>query len=233
MTNAETSKPLSGRVLLITGAGDGLGRATALATAQAGATVVLLGRTIKKLEASYDAIVDAGGPQPAIVPLNLNGAAFNDYLTLAETLTAQCGRLDGLIHCAAHFTGFMRLAELAPKDWMDGLQTNLTSAWILTRTCLPLLELSSAANVVFVTDAAGSQPKAYHGIYGISKAAIEAMSASWALETAATHPQLKFQTFNPGPMRTSVRVKGYAGESPQATPPPAAAAGRLLALLLP
>jgi NAD(P)-dependent dehydrogenase (short-subunit alcohol dehydrogenase family) len=222
---------LKDRVILITGAGDGLGRATAIEAAKAGATVILLGRTIKKLEATYDAIEQAGGPQPGIVPLNLNGATWNDHLTVAETLEREFGRLDGLVHCAAHFLGFARLAELAPKDWMDGVQTNLTAAYVLTRSCLPLLEKSADASIVFVTDSSGRKPKPYHGVYGITKAALEAMSATWAQECALSQPQLRFNSFYPGPMRTAIRVKGYAGEGVQETPAPDAAARRLVWLL--
>ena len=235
MRLSETSAPdaLRGRVILITGAGDGLGRATAIEAARLGATVILLGRTIKKLEATYDAIEKIGGAQPGIVPMNLNGATWNDHLTVAETLEKEFGQLDGLVHCAAHFTGFMRLAEVPPKDWMDGLQINLTAAYVLTRSCLPLLEKSRDAPVVFVTDTAGSAPRAYHGIYGISKAAIEAMSATFALESASTHPQLRFSTFNPGPMRTAIRVRGYSGETGSDNPGPEIAAQRLVKRLLP
>ena len=222
---------LQGRVILVTGAGDGLGKATAIAAAKAGATVILLGRTIKKLEATYDAIEQAQGPQPGIVPLNLNGATWNDHLTVAETLEKEFGRLDGLVHCAAHFLGFARLAEIAPKDWMDGVQTNLTAAYVLTRSCLPLLEKSADASVVFVSDTAGRTPRAYQGVYGITKAALEAMSQTWALESAQSHPQLRFNSFHPGPMRTAIRIKGYAGEGVAETPAPDAAARRLLWLL--
>lgn len=224
---------LAGRVLLITGAGDGLGRATALLAARAGATTVLLGRTIKKLEATYDAIEALGGPQPAIFPMNLNGASWNDHLSLAETIEAQLGQLHGIAHCAAHFTGFARLIDLAPKDWLDGVQTNLTAAYVLTRSCMPLLEKSDDASVVFVSDSGGRQPKAYQGIYGVAKAALEALSKTWALECASALPQLRFNTFNPGPMRTAVRVRGYAGEGGNETPSPDAAAARLLWLLGP
>jgi NAD(P)-dependent dehydrogenase (short-subunit alcohol dehydrogenase family) len=224
---------LKDRVILITGAGDGLGKASALAAAQAGATVILLGRTIKKLEATYDAIEKAGGPQPGIVPLNLNGATWNDHLALAETLEAEFGRLDGLVHCAAHFTGYARLAELTPKDWMDSVQTNLTAAYVLSRCSLPLLEKSADASLVFISDVGGRQPKAYHGAYGITKAAVEAMSATWAQECASSHPNLRINSYYPGPMRTAIRVKGYAGEGVQETPPPDAAARRLLWLLGP
>lgn len=222
---------LKDRVILITGAGDGLGKATAIEAAKAGATVILLGRTIKKLEATYDAIEKAGGPQPGIVPLNLNGATWNDHLSVAETLEKEFGRLDGLVHCAAHFLGFSRLAELAPKDWMDGVQTNLTAAYVLTRSCLPLLEKSADASIVFVADSGGRTPKPYHGVYGITKAALEAMSATWAQECALSQPQLRFNSFYPGPMRTAIRVKGYAGEGVQETPAPDAAARRLVWLL--
>lgn len=226
-----TPEALKGRVILITGAGDGLGRATALEAARCGATVILLGRTIRKLETTYDLIEKAGGVQPGIVPLNLNGASWNDYDTVAETLEAEFGRLDGLVHCATHFTGFMRLADVPPKDWLDGLQTNLTAAYVLTRSCLPLLQKSADASVVFVTDSAGRKPKAYQGVYGISKAAIEAMASTFALDHASTDPQLRFNTFYPGPMRTAVRVKGYSGESGDAAPPPDLAATRLCWLL--
>lgn len=222
---------LQGRVILITGAGDGLGRATAVEAARCGATVILLGRTIKKLEATYDLIEKAGGPQPGIVPLNLNGAAWNDHQSVADSLEAEFGRLDGLVHCATHFTGFMRLAEVPPKDWLDGVQTNLTAAYVLTRSLLPLLEKSGDAPVVFVTDTAGRTPRAYHGVYGITKAALEALSSTFALEMASTHPQLRFNTFYPGPMRTAVRVKGYSGEAGTAHPGPEMAARRLVSLL--
>lgn len=230
-TPLNAADALQGRVILITGAGDGLGRATAIEAARCGATVILLGRTVKKLEATYDAIEKIGGAQPGIVPMNLNGAAWNDHQTVAETLDAEFGKLDGLVHCATHFTGFMRLAEVPPKDWLDGMQTNLTAAYVLTRSCLPLLEKSADASVVFVTDTAGRTPRAYHGVYGITKAALEALSATLSLESATTHPQLRFNTFHPGPMRTAVRVKGFSGESGNAVPTPEAAAKRLAWLL--
>lgn len=226
-----TADTLKDRVILITGAGDGLGRATAIAAAKAGAQVVLLGRTTKKLEKTYDTIAALGGVHPAIVPMNLNGATWNDHVNMVEILQKEFGRLDGLVHCAAHFTGFVRLSEVPPKDWMDGLQVNLTAAYVLTRACLPLLEQAPDASIVFLSDTPGRQTKAYSGIYGVTKAALESLSATWAAEYAQTHPQLRFNSFHPGPMRTQIRVKGYAGESTNATPAPDAAALRLTWLL--
>lgn len=222
---------LRSRIILITGAGDGLGRATAIAAAKAGATVILLGRTIKKLEVSYDAIEQAGGAKPGIVPMNLNGASWNEHQQLADTLEQEFGRLDGLVHCAAHFTGFVRLAELPPKDWLDSLQTNLTAAYVLSRCCLPLLQKSTDSRLIFTSDAGGRTPKPYQGAYGIAKTALEAMAAMWAQECATTHPQLRIHTYNPGAMRTAIRIKGYAGEGERDTPPPDAAARRLVWLL--
>ena len=119
---APASDLLAQRVVVVTGAGDGLGRATALDCARHGATVVLLGRTVAKLEAVYDQIKGAGCAEPAIVPLNLAGATWNDFEQLAETLTREFGRLDAVAHCAAHFKSFTPLATVDPKDWLEALQ---------------------------------------------------------------------------------------------------------------
>jgi NAD(P)-dependent dehydrogenase (short-subunit alcohol dehydrogenase family) len=133
------------RVILITGAGDGLGKAAALAAARHGASVILLGRTVRKLEAVYDQIEAAGGPTPAIYPLNLAGANWGDYGELAATLDREFGRLDGLVHCAAHFKTFTRLEDLDPREWLETLQVNLTAAFSLTQQLLPLLRAGDEA----------------------------------------------------------------------------------------
>jgi len=221
---------LAGRVVLVTGAGDGLGRATAQLCARHGATVVLLGRTVAKLEKAYDEIVAAGLAEPALYPLNLAGATWNDYEQLAGTLEREFGRLDGLAHCAAHFKSFGPLATLEPKDWLESLQVNLTAAFALTRHCLPLLELSGSASVVLVSDAAGRKGKAFAGAYGVAKFALEGLMQTWAeeLEGAA---RVRVNTLDPGPMETALRRKGYT-QGPSA-PPPDAAASALLWLLGP
>lgn len=202
---------LNDRVILVTGAGDGLGKAAALACARHGATVVLLGRTVKKLEATYDAIEQAGGRKPAIYPMNLGGASWNDHGELSATLSREFGRLDGLLHCAVHFKAFARLQDVEPREWIESLQVNLTAAFAITSQCLPLLEQSPDASVVFCSDQAGREAKAFHGAYGVAKAGLENLSRAWALETA-DRPQLRFNTYCPPPLRTGLRLKGYPGE---------------------
>lgn len=230
-TDAPTQPDLRGKVVLITGAGDGLGRATALAAARQGAQTVLLGRTVAKLEATDDAIRAAGGIEAALYPLNLAGATWGDLAEVAMTVEKTFGRLDALIHCAAHFKTFARVEHVEPKDWLESLQVNLTAAYALTRHCLPLLAASGAGTVVFVGDAGGLTPKPFQGAYGVSKAALQTLCAQWQLEQPADGP-LRFHCFYPGPMRTGLRLKGYPGEHPEQTPPPEAAAERLLALLV-
>jgi NAD(P)-dependent dehydrogenase (short-subunit alcohol dehydrogenase family) len=222
---------LSGRTILITGAGGGLGRALAIACGRHGATGILLGKTTKKLEATYDAVVAAGGPQPAIYPMNLVGATWNDHQQLADVVDKEIGKLHGIAHCAAHFTSFAPLETMPPRDWMDSLQVNLTAAFTLTRVCLPLLAKADDASVAFITESAAFDPKPYRGAYGITKYALAGLAAMWAQELTA-QPQIRINAFDPGPMRTDLRRKGYP-EGLDKVPGPEAAAQSLLWLLGP
>lgn len=221
---------LAGRTVLITGAGDGLGRATALAGARAGASVVLLGRTVAKLEKVYDEIKAAGGAEPAIYPLNLAGATWNDYAQLAETLGREFDKLDALAHCAAHFKTFVPLESVDPKDWLEALQVNVTAVFALTRHCLPLLDKSGEASVVMVSDACGRDGKAYTGGYGVSKFALEGLMQIWAQELEGAG-RVRVNSLDPGPMDTALRLRGY--DRSVAAPDPSAAAQALLWLLGP
>ena len=224
---------LAGRHILVTGAGDGLGRAAALTLARHGATVILLGRTISKLEAVYDEIkaMNAGGGA-AIYPMNLAGATWADYFELASTIEREFGRLDGILHNAAHFKAFTPLYDVEPKEWVESLQVNLTAVFSLTRHCLPLLAKADDASVVFISDRSGREPRPFAGAYGIGKAAVEQMSQMWASELQSK-PNLRFNTFQPGPMRTGIRLKGYPGELIEQSPLPDTVTPALLWLLGP
>lgn len=199
---------LAGRVVLVTGAGAGLGRSVALACARHGATVILAGRTVAKLEAAYDEIRAAGHAEPAIYPINLAGAGWNDYEQLAATIEREFGRLDGLVHCAAHFKGYAPLADTDPRDWVDALQVNVTAVFSLTRHCLPLLEKSGAGSVVVLSDECGRRGRAYTGVYGVSKFALEGLAQIWADEFQSTG-RVRINTLDPGPLDTGLRRRGY------------------------
>jgi NAD(P)-dependent dehydrogenase (short-subunit alcohol dehydrogenase family) len=222
---------LSGQVILITGAGGGLGQALAIAVAECGGTPVLLGRTVSKLEATDDAIRAIGGTA-ALYPLNLTGATWADLAEVAMTLEREFGRLDGLVHAAAHFKTFTRMEDVEPKDWLESLQVNLTGAFALTRHCLPLLRASGDGSVVFIADQGGRRAKPFQGAYGIAKAALEALSAQWSQEQRSDAP-VRFNTYYPGPMRSGIRLKGYPGEVLDEVPMPESALPRLLWLLGP
>jgi len=223
---------LKDRIILVTGAGDGLGRATALACAGLGATVILLGRTVSKLEKVYDEIVKGGGATPAIYPMNLVGATWNHYEEMADTLEREFGKIDGIVHSAAHFKAFAAMEDIDPREWVEGLQVNLTAAYTITRLCLPLLRKSADASVVFVSDSSGRSAKAFHGIYGVAKAAVEAMAKTWSQEIELEQ-NLRINTFDPGALRTQIRVKGYPGELMDKIPAPETAVPALLWLLGP
>ncbi|HWY25083.1 MAG TPA: SDR family NAD(P)-dependent oxidoreductase [Nevskia sp.] len=223
---------LRGRVILVTGASGGVGAATAKACAQHGATVVLLGRNVKKLEKVYDEIESAGGPSPAIYPMNLAGVTWNEIAEACAAIEREFGRLDGLVHAAAHFTVFSPLSDVAPREWMESLQVNLTAAYTLTRLALPLLQKSVDVSVVFLTDPSGQDNKAYRGAFGVAKYALEGMVKSWASELEHLR-QVRLNAYDPGPLRTFLRLKGFPGEDAQTLPGPESAVPGLLYLLGP
>jgi NAD(P)-dependent dehydrogenase (short-subunit alcohol dehydrogenase family) len=231
MSYAPPPDLLKDAVILVTGAGDGIGRAIALAAAAHGATVVLLGRTLAKLEAVYDAIEQAGGAQPAIFPVDFEGATAHDYALLGERLDQTFGRVDGIVHCAATFPYLSRIDDYDADTWGKVLQVNLSAPFLLTQACLPLLRRAPAASVVFVSDAVGRHGRAYWGAYAVSKAGLERLSQVLADELAASG--IRVNTLDPGPTRTRLRAQAYPVEDPSPLKPPEAVVPLLLWLLGP
>ena len=197
---------LQDRTVLITGAAGGLGSAAAVACAQAGATVILLGRKVAALNRVYDA-VKAEGPEPILYPLDLEGAAPDDYDQLAQAIDGEFGKLDGLLHCAAEFKGLTPLAHTDPADFARAVHVDLTARWWLTQACLPLLAKSDAAAVVCVLDDPARSSGAFWGGYGIAQAGQAAMIAMLQAELGEHGPRIS--GYCPGPMRTQLRGKAY------------------------
>lgn len=210
---------LADRVILVTGAGDGLGRAAALAYAQHGASVILLGRTQKKLEKVYDEIQQQGGPLPAIMPLDLGKAGMDAYQQVAEGIAKEFGRLDGLLHNAA-FLGQLAPFSLSSLEmWPQVMQINLNAAVLLTHACLPLLEKSADASIVFTSDSVGRKGRAYWGAYGVSKFALEGFMQILAAELEGT-TNIRVNSLDPGAVMTFLRTRAYPGEDHKRLPTP-------------
>ena len=204
---------LAERVILVTGAGDGIGRAVSLACAGHGATVILLGRTVAKLESVYDDIVAAGGPKPAIYPMDLEGAVPEDHHQLAQRIGAELGRLDGLLHNAGLLGSLTPLEHYDPVEWLRVIQVNLNAPFLLTQACLPLLKSAADASLLFTSSGVGRRGRAYWGAYSVSKFAVEGMMQILADELDE-NSRIRVNSINPGRVRTAMRAAAYPAENP-------------------
>jgi NAD(P)-dependent dehydrogenase (short-subunit alcohol dehydrogenase family) len=210
---------LQGKIIIVTGAGDGIGRAAALSYAQHGATVILLGRTIDKLEAVYDEIEAAGYPQAAIYPLHLRGAAMKDYEDLASTIEREFGHLDGLLHNASILGERRTLAQTTPDSWDDVLHVNLTAPFMMTQALLPMLAAAENASVILTSSSVGRKGRAFWGAYAVSKFGTEGMMQVLADEEFDLY-KTRVNSINPGAIQTVMRRTAYPGENPQDNPLP-------------
>jgi NAD(P)-dependent dehydrogenase (short-subunit alcohol dehydrogenase family) len=215
---------------LITGATGGLGRPLALACAAHGATVVLHGRVVHKLEALYDEIVGAGLPEPTILPLDLATAASDDFGNVAAALRAQLGRLDGLVHTAVFLGSLGPIEHQAFDAWQQALRVNAAAAMALTRSALSLLSAAPDASIVFTLDSRGQDPRAYWGGYAASKAALGALAATLADEWE-NRANLRVNAVVPGPIRSPLRMLTHPGEDKAVLPAPDALVPLYLHLL--
>jgi len=204
---------LAERVILVTGAGDGIGKAVSLAFAAHGATVILLGRTTPKLESVYDDIVAAGGRKPAIYPLDLQGAVPDDHRQLAERVESELGRLDGLLHNASLLGSLTPIEHYDPIEWLRVIQVNLHAPFLLTQACLPLLKRAPSASLVFTSSSVGRRGRAYWGAYSVSKFAVEGLMQILADELEQ-NSDVRVNSINPGRVRTAMRAAAYPAENP-------------------
>lgn len=210
---------LEGRVILVTGATSGLGRAAALSFARHGATVVLHGRSARKLEPVYDQVMALGRVQPAMAVIDLEKAQGPAYFDLRDQLQAQYGRLDGLLHNAG-LLGSLTPVEHYPVDlWHRVLHVNLNVPFVLTQTLYPLLRQSDDASVVFTSSSVGRHGRAFWGAYAVSKFGVEGLAQTLADETSAQQV-MRINCINPGRTRTAMRRKAYPGEDPATLPAP-------------
>ena len=210
---------LKGRVILVTGAGDGIGAAVAQTYAKFGATVILLGRTQKKLEKVYDLIEQAGYTQPAIYPLELQLATPKDYKILAATIAKEFGRLDGLLHNAAVLGTLTPIEHYDNRLWAHVLHVNLNAPFMMTKACLPLLKKSKEASIIFTSANVGYKGQAYWGAYAVSKAATENLMEILS-EELEVNTHIRVNSIDPGRVRTRMNSLAYPGDDPASIPAP-------------
>jgi NAD(P)-dependent dehydrogenase (short-subunit alcohol dehydrogenase family) len=222
---------LKGRVILITGAGSGLGRALAIGCARAGASVILSGRNSAKLDRVYDEIESLGGAaQPAIATLDLAAATAVEYDALARTIGTEFGKLDGVVHAAALLGDRTPLEQYDVPMWCKVLHVNLTAPFILTQVMLPALRKSPDASVIFVSSGVVKQARPFWGAYAVSKAGLESVRAMW-FEELEGEANIRFNSVNPGRMRTAMRAAAYPAEDPNTVPSAESVIGPFLYLL--
>ncbi len=207
---------LKGKVLLVTGASGGYGKAMSKAYAAAGATVILLAKNIRYLENVYDEIENEGHPQPAIYPLNLEGATEKDYFEMAENIGKEFGRLDGILHTAAQLGAPTPFEHSDTETWVQVMQVNLNGPYLLTKYCIPLLKKSDHASLVFMTD---DKFGAYWDAYAISKSAVNGMMQTLSAEYEGSN--LFVNAVNPGKSKTALHIRAYpAGPDNDKLPDP-------------
>lgn len=205
-----TADLLKGRIILVTGAGDGIGAEAARTFARHGATVILVGRTQKKLEAVYDAIVNDGGPEPSIAVIDFAKAQGDDYQTIADAIEQEFGHLDGLLNNAGILGYLAPLEHYEVQKWLEVMHVNLTAPYILTQTLLPLLRKAEDPSIVFTSSGVGRKSRALWGAYAVSKFGTEGLMQTLADELDG----MRVNCINPGKTRTAMRRAAYPAEDP-------------------
>ena len=204
---------LAGKIILITGAGDGIGRVAAKTFASCGATVILSGRTMSKLEQVYDEIEAAGHPQPAIYPINFESAIEKDYDDMCNALDDTFGRLDGILFNAADLGERTPLSNYSVSAWLRCMQVNVNAPFMLTQAVLPLLHRSENASLLFTSSSVAFKGRAFWGAYAASKAAAENFMQTLHDELEGA-TRIRVNSINPGATRTAMRAAAYPAEDP-------------------
>ena len=210
---------LKNRIILVSGAGRGIGAQAARTYAAHGATVLLLGKTEKHLNAVYDEIVAAGHLEPVVIPLDLEKASAEAYQELAAMIESEFGRLDGLLHNASILGPRTPLEQFKAESFAKVMQINVNAMFMLNSAMIPLLRLSSDASVIFTSSSVGRKGRAYWGAYAVSKFATEGLMQVMADELDDT--TIRANSVNPGATRTDMRAHAYPGENPENNPTPA------------
>jgi NAD(P)-dependent dehydrogenase (short-subunit alcohol dehydrogenase family) len=209
--------PLKNQVILVTGAGGGLGSTAALVLAKHGAHIILLDKNIPKLEAVYDSILAINGPEPIMYPFDLAGANENEYQELADKIEGKYGSLQGILHSAVEFSSFTPMATFKTKDWGHTLNVNLNGPFLLCKVLLPVMQKSEHAVIVFTSDSSARKAPAYSGAYGVSKVAVEGYAKILAEEHEA-FGKIRVNTLIPGPVASPLRKRAYPAEDQDKLP---------------
>ncbi|WP_166369381.1 YciK family oxidoreductase [Psychromonas sp. SA13A] len=201
---------LENKTILITGAGAGIGKTLAIKCAELGANVILLGKTVSKLEAVYDQIEALNKQSAAILPVDLNGASEEHYRDLADTVLREYGKLDALVHNASQLGVLSPFTQVESKMWDEVMQTNVNAAFLMTKYLIPVLAKAPHASTIFTTSSVGLKGRAYWGPYSVSKFATEGMMQVIADEYE--NSTLRFNAINPGATKTAMRASAYPAE---------------------
>ncbi|WDE13662.1 YciK family oxidoreductase [Thalassomonas haliotis] len=201
---------LTDKTILVTGAGDGIGRQAALTYAELGATVILLGKTVKKLEAVYDEIVALGYPEPAIIPLDMKGATRQNYIDMAATISQQFGKLDGALLNASMLGELTPFTQIHEQIWNDVMQVNVNAQFLMSQALVPSLLLAPNASLIFTSSSVGSKGRAYWGPYSVSKFATEGLME--VISDEYENSSLRCNAINPGATCTNMRASAFPAE---------------------
>jgi NAD(P)-dependent dehydrogenase (short-subunit alcohol dehydrogenase family) len=208
-----SNNALHGKTILVTGAGDGIGKQAAITFAKHGAELILLGKTVSKLESTYDEIISFGGLQPAIVPIDFLGATLKNYQDMVTSIEGQYKKIDVVLFNASILGNLCPFHEIKESEFIDVNQVNLNSQFFMTQALLPLLKQNKNASVIYTTSSVGRTGRAYWGTYSISKFATDGMMQVLADEYK--NSGIRFNCINPGATKTTMRAKAFPGEKPE------------------